>query len=248
MLQYTDRPKQKIKTRAKMLERRMRGIEKTPYVAPYIHSLTITLEECHMGNWQPMANFIRVFQLLPNLRFLGMSHVPRAMVPTLESSFEGKLFPSVVALALPVNSAPILLCFPNVQSLTFDSVFRQHRLLDSIKGHCEHINTINNIYLSINAVDSLREAVPRVKRLSVWCNARPDTIRLLEGMDNLSYLNVRHLESPYTYMSSLDDIRAAAKQVLRTSNAHGPKELRIQQFTLPANIIEAETVYIIGGQ
>ncbi|KAJ7123531.1 hypothetical protein C8R44DRAFT_875721 [Mycena epipterygia] len=245
-----NRPKQKIKTRAKMLERRMRGIEKTPYVAPHIHSLTITLEECHMGNWQPMANFIRVLQLLPNLRFLGMSHVPTAMKRTLEVSLAGKVFPSVVALALSHNSALILHCFPNVHILTLDSWIDQDSLLDSIRGYCKHIHTINNITPSRDIVKRLHEAIPGLKRLSVWHDVFPVSISWLEGMVNLSDLRIRYPVN--CHVVHAEAVIAAAKTVLRTSKATGPKEFRMQYISRearghPRDIIDKETLFIIGG-
>jgi hypothetical protein len=42
-----NRPKRKIKRRAKMLERRMIGIQKTPYVWPYIQYVTQSALRCH---------------------------------------------------------------------------------------------------------------------------------------------------------------------------------------------------------
>ncbi|KAF8177461.1 hypothetical protein K438DRAFT_2022205 [Mycena galopus ATCC 62051] len=141
-------PKGKVKRRAKMLERRMIGIQKTPYIVPYIHSLTVTLMECGMGNWQPIAQFIRVLTLLQNLRDLTVLRVPNDMVPVFDSSCRGKVFPSVQRLALDDHLAPILPSFPNIHTLTFPWSDQSANVLSSIKASCKRIHTLNHFRLS----------------------------------------------------------------------------------------------------
>ncbi|KAJ7849600.1 hypothetical protein B0H13DRAFT_2088322 [Mycena leptocephala] len=179
-----------IRTRAKMLERCMIGIRKTPYVVPLIRSLSVTLSECNMGNWQPMAEFIQVLDLLPNLQDLTIVHLSSEMIPVLEVSCRGKVFPSVLRLALNDRLAPIMPCFPNVQALTYQwSTGVGIPLV--IRGYCHQIHTINNILLSTDVVECLRISIPNVKRISLWENITLDTLRLLEGMENLSELQIR---------------------------------------------------------
>ncbi|KAJ7653648.1 hypothetical protein DFH06DRAFT_1474783 [Mycena polygramma] len=107
----------RIRTRPKVLERRMIGIQKTPYVVPYIRWLTVTLLECNMSNWKPMTEFIRVLGLLPNPQDLTILQVSSEMVPVLESSCHGKVFPSVLKLTLSDRFKTIMHCFPNVGDL-----------------------------------------------------------------------------------------------------------------------------------
>ncbi|KAJ7096108.1 hypothetical protein C8R44DRAFT_889832 [Mycena epipterygia] len=226
----------KIKTREKMLERRMRGTEKTPYVVPYIYSLSIIMEECDLYKWQPI-------------------HKPRS--PTMLSTTHQRVvhvkgFPSVMALALSDDMAPIVHCFPNVQTLTYHYA-GSNRLLNAYKGNTQ-IHTINNIALSSDVAKRLHEAVPRLKCLSVW---RDDTIHLLEGLDNLSDLRIR---CPSTFLpDALEEIITTSRQVLWSSNAQGPKELRVQILKPTTmrrsngrrgtdDIIEGETqLFVIGG-
>ncbi|KAJ7653413.1 hypothetical protein B0H17DRAFT_1100850 [Mycena rosella] len=229
----------------------MNGIQKTPYVVPYIHSLTVTMEECHMENWQPMAQFIRVLQLLPNLRSLTILHV-QGMSLVLINAFHGKIFPSVVSLSLSDQLAPILPCFPNVQVLTAQDSCIQ--LLGVAKKSCEDtsIHTINNIRLSPQVVESLRDAIPRVKQLSIWHITPLETMRLLEGMDNLADLRIRYCPPANAwnaqYEPALDGIIAAAKRVLRTSKAAGRKDLRIQHLEENwVHLIKEEQIFIVGG-
>ncbi|KAJ7783971.1 hypothetical protein DFH07DRAFT_210390 [Mycena maculata] len=141
-----NRPKRKIRTRAKMLERRMRGIQKTPQVATYIRSLSITLEECHLGNWQPLSHFIRVLGLLPNLRNLTiLGGLKGEMITVAKTACQGKVYPSVVTLALPDGLAPILHSFPHVRTLHIcdygHSIFREAKELYT------HVDTVKNINL-----------------------------------------------------------------------------------------------------
>ncbi|KAJ6554248.1 hypothetical protein B0H19DRAFT_1262634 [Mycena capillaripes] len=239
-----NRPKRKIRTRAKMLERRMIGIEKTPYVAPYIRSLCITMMECSMLNWQPIAAFVRVLDLLPNLRELTILHLVAEMAPVVHQSCSGKVFPSVLRLALPDRLGSLIIhCFPNVQNLTFHHWSDSIAILKAVNGKFEHIHTLNNMRLSTQSVECLRDAIPNVKRLSIWRYLQLDTLRLLEGMDNLSELQIRLRpvgEPP------LDDVVATAQRVLRTSKVRGCKELRIQELEAGAeDVFQKETVIVV---
>ncbi|KAJ7493684.1 hypothetical protein FB451DRAFT_1551087 [Mycena latifolia] len=252
-------PKRKTPQRPKMLERRMIGIQKTAYVLPYIHSLSVTLQECSMSNWQPMAQFIRVLQLLPNLRNLTIIRPPFDMVSIFVASMEGKVIPSVVSLVLPdARLAPILHCFPNVQILTCQNSYHCGGLLEGTKDSCKQIHTINNFYLSSSVVQLLREAIPQVKCLSIWNNIQDwqkGSLPLLEGMDNLSDLRIHYRPPPTGFYAQrvlpLDEIIAAAKRILGTSNAKGRKELHIQH--LQGNVAEfvriftKEEIFMVAG-
>ncbi|KAJ7730161.1 hypothetical protein B0H16DRAFT_1893668 [Mycena metata] len=227
-----NRPKRKIRTRAKMLERRMKGIQKTPYIQPYIRSLSISLSECTMENWQPMAEFIRVLDLLPNLRELTLTPFPHHMITVLATACEGKFYPSILTLTIDDALACIMHCFPNVETLNL-SDGASGALFVAAKEHCKHIHTINNVVLSPYVVELLRDAVPKLKRLSLWSTIRLDTLRLLEGIENLSDLRIRRSSCPRVLLAPVipaEEIIAVAKRVLRTSNAKGRKELRVEEF------------------
>ncbi|KAJ7450282.1 hypothetical protein B0H11DRAFT_321698 [Mycena galericulata] len=168
-----NRPKRRIRTRAKMLERRMRGIQNTPYVLPFIHSLSITLEECNMGNWQPLAHFIRVLDLLPNLRELAILQIRPEMTSIFENTCKDKVYPSIVALTLVDDLSPLLHCFPNVQALTKCTHGLSAKLLGEAKHLYNHIHTFNHFSLSTNAeycrpvVQCLRQTIPNLRCLSL---------------------------------------------------------------------------------
>ncbi|KAJ7493757.1 hypothetical protein FB451DRAFT_1215295 [Mycena latifolia] len=244
----------KIKRRAKMLERRMIGIQKTVYILPYIQSLTVTLEECHMGNWQPMAQFIRVLQLLPDLRILTIIRAPGDMASVFLTSIYGKAFPSVVSLTIQSVLAPILRCFPNLETLTCQDPYCT-KLLEGAKDCCENIHTVNNISLVPQALNCLREMFPRVRRLSIWRDIRLDGLALLEGMDDLSDLRIRyspprnHFYAEWQRPPPLDEVITAAKRILRTSKTKRQKELRIQHLVdnISVDKIEEEQIFIVGG-
>ncbi|KAF7343945.1 hypothetical protein MVEN_01683300 [Mycena venus] len=187
-----NRPKKRVKRRAKMLERRMISIQKTSYVMPYIRSLSVTLAECNMNNWQPMAEFIRVLGVLPNLQHLTVLGVFNEMIPVLSTACQGKVFPSILSLAVDDNLAPIIPCFPNVETLTLQPLSDGIGILRTVKDSCQHVHTVNNIKLWANVVKCLRDSIPNVKRLSVWKNFELDCLRLLENMDNLSELRIRY--------------------------------------------------------
>ncbi|KAJ7884884.1 hypothetical protein B0H13DRAFT_2045473 [Mycena leptocephala] len=236
-------------TRAKMLERRMIGIRKTRYVVPQIRSLSVTLSECNMGNWQPMAEFIQVLDLLPNLQDLTIVHLSSEMILVLEVSCRRKVFPSVLRLTLNDRLAPIIPCFPNVQALTYRSSAGIGILL-AIRRYCHQIHTINNILLSTDFVECLRISIPNVKRISLWENITLDTLRLLEGMENLSELQIRHhTQARWPRHPTLDDLVAPAQRVLATSKAAGRKELRIMEFegTYMHDVFCKERVIVDGG-
>ncbi|KAJ7884881.1 hypothetical protein B0H13DRAFT_2045464 [Mycena leptocephala] len=223
-----NRLKRKIRTRAKMLEGRMIGIRKTSYVVPHIRSLSVMLSECNMGNWQPMAEFIQVLDLLPNFQDLTIVHLSSEMIPVLEVSCRRKVFPSVLRLALNDRLAPIMPCFPYVQALTYQWSTGVGILL-LIRDYCHQIHTINNILLSTDV--GLRISIPNVKRISLWENITLDTLRLLEGMENLSELQIRHhTQASWPRSPPLDDLISPARRVLATSKATGRKELRIMEF------------------
>ncbi|KAF7343968.1 hypothetical protein MVEN_01686000 [Mycena venus] len=220
-----NRPKKRVKRRAKMLERRMIGIQKTPYVMPHIRSLSVTLAECSMNNWQPMAEFVRVLGVLPKLWHLTIGKVFNEMVPVLSTACQGKIIP----------------CFPNIQTLTFHPGLGCIPFLRALKGSVEHVHTLNNLTLYANVIEypGLRDSIPN------------EPMRLLENMDNLSDLRIRYREPLRFHVvygtppTSLEDIIATAKRILRTSKATGRKELHMEEFT--GDILRQETLIIVGG-
>jgi hypothetical protein len=102
-----------------------------------------------MGNWQPIAHFLQVLQLLPNLRNLAIVQSPPDMIPVVMTSMRGKIFPSVMSLALPNGMESALHCFPNVRSL--NGAF-QPALLEMAKGCCTQLETIDNFLPSAQMV------------------------------------------------------------------------------------------------
>ncbi|KAF7376478.1 hypothetical protein MSAN_00063500 [Mycena sanguinolenta] len=205
-----------------ILMRRMVGIQKTPYILPYIRSLTVTLVECRSGNWAPMEEFVRILDLLPNLKDLTMLMPQPDMITLLSISCRHKVFPSVVRLALDNCLAPIIHCFPNLQTFTF--VWRREfeDVFPAIQAHCPHIHTINNFSLCPPTVKCLRDAIPNVRRLSLWDPPSSDFC-LLEDMDALSELRI-YRTMP---LNEPQEIVGAAERVLCTSKAVGRKKLRI---------------------
>ncbi|KAJ6506606.1 hypothetical protein C8R45DRAFT_970100 [Mycena sanguinolenta] len=230
-------PKKRKRTRGdyKMFMRRMIGMQKTPYILPYIRSLTVTLAECVFGNKHPIAEFVRVLDLLHNLKDLTILSIPSNMVLVLSTACEGKVFPSVERLGLEHGLAPIIPCFPNIHTLT--CIWRWPEpleLLLAIKAHCPHIHTINNFSLSPKVVNCLRSAVPNVRRISLWVD-HWENLSLLEGMNALSELHIYdHPTKPFIgdwQPPSSQDIVAAAKRVLHTSKTVEPKTLRFYEVS-----------------
>ncbi|KAJ6506601.1 hypothetical protein C8R45DRAFT_1208661 [Mycena sanguinolenta] len=234
----------KTRTRGdhKMLMRRMIGMQKTPYIHPYIRSLTVTLAECVLGNKQnkqPIAEFVRVLDLLSNLKDLTILSAPSNMVPVLSTACQGKVFPSVERLGLEDGLAPIIPCFPNLHTVTFIWGWPGPlELLVAIKAHCPHIHTVNNFPLSLEEVNCLRSAVPNVRRISLWVN-HWENLSLFEGMNTLSELHIynrptKPFVKPFNddwQPPSAQDIVAAAKRVLHTSKTVEPKTLRFYEFS-----------------
>ncbi|KAJ7364654.1 hypothetical protein DFH08DRAFT_275781 [Mycena albidolilacea] len=161
-----------MRTRTTMLERRMRGILTTPYLVPHIRSLSITFKECKKDNWQPMAVFIRVLDLLPHLQSLAILWISAESINAAfnERSWARKVYPSIVSLALPDDLAPILHCFPNVQMLTMSNWWYSGKLFSAARDRCKAIHTVNNLAVSAEAIKSLRTAIPTVQHLSIWEN------------------------------------------------------------------------------
>ncbi|KAJ7936433.1 hypothetical protein B0H13DRAFT_2649385 [Mycena leptocephala] len=238
-----NQPMWKIKRRAKMLERCMQSL---PHIVPYIHSLSITLGDCNVDNWQPMAQFVRVLQLLSNLRSLTILPPREDMIPVLEESIRGKVFPSVVSLVAHDRLACILRCFPNVQTLAYQDSYHWTELLEAAKDCCKHIHTIHNFWLSVQTVQCLREAIPRIQRLSLW-KVDLESLCFLEGMDNLADLRIRRrLPSRCYAQPSLEEVVTAVRRVLHSSKATGRKELRIEYLAEDEeDIIRDENVILV---
>ncbi|KAF8206791.1 hypothetical protein K438DRAFT_2013871 [Mycena galopus ATCC 62051] len=101
------------------LERRMVDIHRTPHVVPHIRSLTVTRAACNTGHQRPMAEVIRVLELLLNLEDFTIVQVPCGKIDPIltNTTCSGKLFPSVWRLALDDHLARMMACFPHVQTL-----------------------------------------------------------------------------------------------------------------------------------
>ncbi|KAJ7697012.1 hypothetical protein B0H17DRAFT_1130659 [Mycena rosella] len=225
--------------------------------AGFYPSLTVTMEECHMENWQPMAQFLRVLQLLPNLRSLTILNA-QMMAPVLVNAFRDEVFPSVLSV-----------CFPNVRTLTGQDSYIYMGLLEVAKDCRENIHTVNNLCLSYPyVVEQLREITPRVKQLSIW-----QITTVVCGRNEMRRRSIHHLSGNTAYArghgqslgpadpdyyipwfayseSFLEDMVGAALRVLRTSRAKGRKELHIQHVERPMNntathIIKEEQIFIV---
>ncbi|KAJ7257518.1 hypothetical protein B0H12DRAFT_470197 [Mycena haematopus] len=207
--------------------------------------------ECGMENWRPMAEFIRVLDLLPNLKDLTILKVPLEMVAVLGTSCRGKVFPSVLRLAFEDDLESIMPCFPNVQTVTF--IWPPAlAVLVAIKAHCPLIHTTNNLPLLPPVVDCLRDTIPNVRRISVWDNHHDylDQLPLLEGMEALSDLRIHYrprvssaFDSGQPHTPS-QKVVAAATRVLRTSKTVGRKTLRIYE---EIDGFPKETLIVVGG-
>ncbi|KAF8172244.1 hypothetical protein K438DRAFT_2023856 [Mycena galopus ATCC 62051] len=211
-----------INMKGGILERRMIGIQQTPYVVPHIQSLIVTMAECTMDHRQPMAEFIRVLEILPNLQELTIVQVRPEMVSVMRDSFRGKVFPSVLSLAPDNRLGSIMPCFPNVQTMYIvDSP--SAGILRATKGSCYHIHTVRHFRLSPGAIQALRAGVPNVRRLDIQWNCPLDFMPLLNGMAALSDLRIQHFHIPgipgYRPRRSLEDVLSGAKEVLRSSKA-----------------------------
>ncbi|KAJ6492865.1 hypothetical protein C8R47DRAFT_1120096 [Mycena vitilis] len=247
----------------KLLERRMRGIRKTTYVVPYIQYLCVNLDECSMEYCTPpISQFIRVLRLLSNLRALTIFGVPEPMRSILSTSCWDFSFPSIVTLAIPDDLAPILHCFPNLQTLTNvrDKLmhFGDGRALIRAAACCAHLHTINNLIPFFNIGECLRSTVPNVRSLLV-CMERDSmaltiifkhSIRSIEGMKNLSELRV---QLPWnTAVPGVEDrlrkvVIDTGKETLRTSKALGPKELRFEKINEHRNTVEHVVRFTLVG-
>ncbi|KAK7001745.1 hypothetical protein R3P38DRAFT_3044265 [Favolaschia claudopus] len=222
-----------------ILEDRMIGIRDTPYVAPLIRSLSVTLEECRY-RWQPIAEFIQVLGLLPDLENLTIIDPHQEAIPFLISACEGRTFPSVRTLAIDNILGPIIPCFPNVRVLT--SAGGGHNcLLESLKGKCEQISTNKLIPAT---VELLRDAIPNVRCIEVWDNKRLDVgaLNLLQDMNALIELRYRYQAWNYDCIPREMDI-SAARRVLRSSKAVGVKKLRLQ--VLESSVLLHEQVILV---
>ncbi|KAJ7661968.1 hypothetical protein DFH06DRAFT_1471615 [Mycena polygramma] len=104
------------------------------YTASPFLWLTVTMLECNMSNWKPMAEFIRVLGLLQNLQDLTILQVSSEMVPVLESSCHGKVFPWVLKLTLSDPFTTVIHSFPNVEVLAYYHNNYMTGILKAIKG------------------------------------------------------------------------------------------------------------------
>ncbi|KAK7050595.1 hypothetical protein R3P38DRAFT_2866027 [Favolaschia claudopus] len=225
-----------------ILEDRMIGIRDTPYVVPLIRSLSVTLEECRY-RWQPIAEFIQVLGLLPDLENLTIIDPHLEAIPFLISACEGRTFPSVLTLAIDNVLGPIIPCFPNVRVLT--SAGGGHNcLLESLRGKCEQISTIKNMDLYPGTVELLRDAISNVRCIEIWDNKRLEvgTLNLLQDMDALTELRYRYQAWNYDCIPREIDI-SAARRVLRSSKAVGVKTLRLQ--VLDSSVLLHEQVILV---
>ncbi|KAJ7613693.1 hypothetical protein DFH06DRAFT_137430 [Mycena polygramma] len=243
----------------------MRGIRKTTYVVPYIQALCVNLDECSMEYCTPpISQFIRVLRLLSNLRTLTIFGVPEPMRSILSTSCRDFSFPSIVTLAIPDDLAPILHCFPNLQTLTNVRDNRMHfgdgRALIRAAACCTQLHTINNLIPFFNMGECLRRTVPNVRSLLV-CMERDSivltiifkhSIRSLEGMKNLSKLRIQlpwhsavaDVDEPGRLRKVMVD---TGKETLRTSQAFGTKELRFEKIDSDRNKVDHVTRFTLTG-
>ncbi|KAF8172236.1 hypothetical protein K438DRAFT_1772863 [Mycena galopus ATCC 62051] len=221
-----------------ILERRMIGIQQTPYAVPHIRSLIVTMAECTTDHRQPMAEFIRVLEILPNLQELTIVQVRPEMVSVMRDSFRGKVFPSVLSLALDNRLGSIMPCFPNVQTMYIvDSP--SAGILRATKGSCHHIHTLFAPAFRMSD-DSMSSGIPQ------WLDSMPR----LNGMAALSDLRIQHFHIPDTpghkLRPTLEDVVTVAKEVLRSSKATGRKVLHVQEFV--CGEFHKEIVIFIGRE
>ncbi|KAK7055545.1 hypothetical protein R3P38DRAFT_2847741 [Favolaschia claudopus] len=245
---FTERTRQrKTKKRSKMLERRMIGLRKTPYIIPHIRALSVTLEECDMDNWEPMAEFIRALNVLSSLEDLAILKVPSAMLGVFRKSMEGKEFPSVQRLAVRDMLAEIIPCFPNVHTFTFEGYNSSH-VESSNASQCSKIVTVKNF---VPSPIVLRLHVPNLKCLEFWrVPLNPSNLQPLEGMEALSEVRIRQYVGPSTSRSSLASTKSSslqafvveARRVLQTSHAKDRKKICIEECEM--GIIVKETLDI----
>ncbi|KAJ7041484.1 hypothetical protein C8F04DRAFT_1391038 [Mycena alexandri] len=243
-------PEKNRERHAQMLERRMIGIQKTRHAMCYIRSLSVSLAGVNMTNWQPMAEFVRVLGVLPQLQHLTIVLVFNEIVPVLSTACQGKVFPSILSLGVDNDNLEMILpCFPNIKTLTFYPGSGCLPILRALKGSCEHVHTLNNLILFAYNIECIRDSIPNVSRISVQQFAL-ELLRLLENMDNLSDLRIRYREPLRVHvvhgkpLPLLEEVVATAKRVLLTSKATGRKELHIQEFT--GDILRKETLIIVG--
>ncbi|KAJ7884152.1 hypothetical protein B0H14DRAFT_2700942, partial [Mycena olivaceomarginata] len=72
-----------------------------------------------------------------------ITKIPVEMASVFNASYDGKVFPSTLKLALQDDLGQIMPGFPNIQTLIFLS-FECILLLQAAKGCCERIRTVNN--------------------------------------------------------------------------------------------------------
>jgi hypothetical protein len=106
-----------------------------------------------MKNWQLMAEFIRVLGILSNLQHLTILGISHGMIPVLSTACEEKVFPSILSLAVDKSLTSIIPCFPNVETLTFQSYSDGISILHADEDSCQHVHTINDIKLWANIVE-----------------------------------------------------------------------------------------------
>ncbi|KAJ7622334.1 hypothetical protein FB45DRAFT_1091204 [Roridomyces roridus] len=244
---------------SKMLRRRMIGIEKTPYVAPSVRSLTISLIGCNMYTWEPVAHFVRVLGLLPNLRSLTVLNVLTDIVDLLDSTFKGRTFPTIETLAIPPIMAALLPYFPNVHTLipcgNLNATVKEI-LLSKSREVYEHVHTIHNLPVTREFIQSVQEKIPQLQCISIWQSLSQAELSLLTSLTfgSLTTLIIRVRDDTsqnlYTYYShappppSVDEVITAAEGMLRRSNGKGRKVLRVQRRGIQGWVRE-ENVFVV---
>jgi hypothetical protein len=79
-----------------------------------------------------------------------ITKIPVEMASVFSASYDGKVFPSTLKLALQDDLGQIMPGFPNIQTLIFLSL-ECILLLQAARGCCEQIRTVNNLRLSSDA-------------------------------------------------------------------------------------------------
>ncbi|KAF7290025.1 hypothetical protein HMN09_01307500 [Mycena chlorophos] len=136
--------RRKPRTREKMLERRMMGLRKATHLHAYVRKLAVTVEECNEDNWQGMAEFLSVLNLLPNLDslvILSLVHYPAIL---MQSTLFGKKFPNITSLTIAMNAAPTILAFfPHLEELSAIGGCNPY-IVESLGRVCPGLRTLRN--------------------------------------------------------------------------------------------------------
>ncbi|KAJ7615952.1 hypothetical protein FB45DRAFT_935010 [Roridomyces roridus] len=238
---YNSRTRPQRRGLTRILERRMAGLLKksASSVRPHICSLSISFIECSMTNWawEPISGFLRALASLPNLRELTIVDAPEnwwQMQHVFKAGWEGKVYPSVLSLGIPPELAPMLRCFPNVQTLMqCNEIHEEHAvggsktLFEQSRDLYRNVKAIQNLNLNRGwgVVQCIRENIPQVQSISVWDGFALEDLSILQTLPCLTELHIRYQPPPVqaglyghhrrSKYPPLDEIITAAERVLR---------------------------------